>query len=348
MPAHPSSFLSADSVELLRHAAVEAERLGQLHPSQLELIYEKKWFLLLAPKAYGGLGTNLPETLRLLEALSWCDGSVGWTTTLCSGAGWFTGFLEPELSKQLLADPRACLAGSGQSTGLARSVKQGWEITGHWNHASGAPHASYFTFNSRVERDGKILQDDKGADILLTAWVPRKDVKLLNSWNSMGMIATASQSFELEHNIVRPDQCFTLDPAYAVDTGPLYQYPFLQLAETTISANLAGMAQRFLELAEPAAAGQEKKANALAQLQEWRTAFYALAEKTWHLLETKQQIPADILSATSYSSKRLANGARNLVNEVFPYCGIMAANRGSEINRVWRNLNTAGLHSLLH
>ncbi len=348
MPAHPSNYLSAATAEILRSYATEAERLGQLHPAQLEIIYEKKWFLLLASTSCGGAGANLPEALRLLEALAWADGSCGWTVTLCSGAGWFTGFMEPAIGKNLLADPKACLAGSGQSTAIARVTKQGWEVSGHWNFASGAPHASHFTFNARVERDGKILQNDRGEDLLLTAWVPRSQVLVLHSWQAMGMVATASHSFELEKLPVSAEQCFTLDPAYAVDRGPLYQFPFQQLAETTIAVNLAGMAQRFLELAAPVKEGIEKKTNALQQLQDWRLALYALAEKSWHQLEQGHPIPADILQAISYSARRLGNGAHSLVNEVFPFCGLLAANRNTEINRVWRNLNTAALHSVLH
>ncbi|GAO42475.1 hypothetical protein [Flavihumibacter petaseus] len=348
MPVHPSAYLSPDTVDSLRSHAAEAERLGQLHPEQLEIIYRKNWFRLFVPKIYGGLDANLPEGLRLQEVLAWVDGSIGWTVTLCSGAGWFSGFLEDAVCRQWWADPRACIGGSGMPSGVATPVKNGWQLTGYWPYASGALQATVFTFNARVENNGIAVKNEKGEEQLLTAWVPRNQVNLLPTWNAIGMVATASHSFALENVFVPAEQCFTIDPAYAIEPAAVYRYPFLQLAETTIAVNLSGMCLRFLDLADPRKDGADRKMEALQQIQEWRTALYALVEKTWHILETGHEIPPDLLRATSYAARKLANGSRGLVNDLFPFCGMEAANRFSEINRVWRNVNTAALHSILH
>ncbi len=93
--AHPSALLEAEWVDIIRKEAMAAEQEGLLQAGQLELIYGQQWFKLLVPKAYGGLELELPDLIRMEEALSWADGSLGWVVTLCAGAGWFGGFINP-------------------------------------------------------------------------------------------------------------------------------------------------------------------------------------------------------------------------------------------------------------
>lgn len=341
MPAHPSAFIGPDPVQGLRWHALEAERSGQLHPHQLHLIYEHGWFNLFVPKAYGGLQTPLPEALRLLEGLAWADGSSAWVVTLCSGAGWFSGFLEPGVCAQIWTSPQTCLAGSGAATGVAKRVEGGWEITGQWGYASGAPHASFFTFNATVEQQGRQLRHENGEPVLLTAWVPRHDVALIDTWDGMGMRATASHAFALQQKLVTNAQCFTIDPEYATHDDIVYRFPFLQLAQATLVMNLSGMALRFLDLADTAKTGSARRL-----VNDARTDVFALVEKGWYQLQQRKVIQPDVLQGISAVCRRLAQVAREQVNDIFPEMGMQAASRHTEINRVWRNFQTAGQHQL--
>jgi len=53
------------------------------------------------------------------------------------------------------------------------------------------------------------------------------------------------------------------------------------------------------------------------------------------------------LEQVSANSRKLAKTARECVDELYPYCGLQAANPDAEINQVWRDLHTASQHSLL-
>ena len=90
------------------------------------------------------------------------DGSVGWTVTLCAGAGWFIGFLNPELFSSLFNNRTLCIAGSGKSSGIARIIDGGYEVTGYWDYATGASHATAFTANCMIESNGNILKNEDG------------------------------------------------------------------------------------------------------------------------------------------------------------------------------------------
>jgi hypothetical protein len=46
------------------------------------------------------------------------------------------------------------------------------------------------------------------------------------------------------------------------------------------------------------------------------------------------------------ASMALVLAARRAVGDIYPYCGLRAAQEDSDINRVWRDFHTAGQHAL--
>jgi alkylation response protein AidB-like acyl-CoA dehydrogenase len=369
---HPSVLIPAGLTEEIRGLAPEAEKAGRLHPQQLSIIYERKWFNLYVPEEYGGLALSLPEGLKIQEGLAWADGSTGWTVTLCSGANWFAGFMRQEIAESLFKDPKVCLAGSGRPSGIAKRSKDGYTITGSWDHASGAPHATAFTANCVIaDAEGATVDSTDGRPLVRAFVLLKEEVVLEESWRVLGMIATASHGFQVKQLEVAEDRCFTIDGSHAVLSQPIYQYPFLQLAETTLAVNSSGMAARFIELGErmviEKSANKSRKAGskeigtgsengnllllqtgeAKNKLQDLREAFYTAVRLSWEAVLLNRPIPAALLKEVSRTSRELAAGARRLVDELYPLCGLIAADPATEINRVWRNLHTASQHSLL-
>ena len=207
---HPSHYISSELIERLRHFSSDAKRLGELHPEQLETIYEQNWFHLFAPKENGGLELTLTEALQIEESLAWIDGSVGWTVTPCVGAHWFVGFLPPRIAKEVFATKKTCFAGSGRPSGIAKIVDGGYMVKGHWNYATGAPHATIFTANCQIEENEQLLKDQKGNPIVRSFWFKRNEVRIHNDWNCIGLVATASHSFEVKQLFLSKEKIFTL------------------------------------------------------------------------------------------------------------------------------------------
>jgi alkylation response protein AidB-like acyl-CoA dehydrogenase len=358
---HPSGLIPAALADEIIRLSGEAERLGSLHPEQLSLIYAQKWFNLFVPRSGGGLELSLPEGLRLEEGLAWADGSLGWTVTLCGGANWFIGFLQPALAAELFADPRVCLAGSGRASGIAKVTAGGYEISGRWRYATGAPHATAFTANCRIEKDGKPVPDEQGNPLVRAFLLKKEEVILHKDWNAIGMIATASYSFEVRQQQVPDNRCFTIDGSSAILPERIFQYPFLQLAETTLAVNSSGMAARFIGLAEKLGKERVERAASLPGHKEWaplvedakarlqglRQNFYGLAEASWEDCAGCRPLSSVLLKELSEASRLLASTARGIVDDLYPWCGLTAADPATGINRVWRNLHTASQHSLL-
>jgi len=353
---HPSWYLQPDWVNIIRNKAFEAESMAQLHPDQLAIIYEQGWFKILVPAVYSGREMSLPELVRLEESISWADGSVGWVVTLCCGAGWFGGFLQSEKARAVFGNPKVCLAGSGAATGTATITENGYIINGTWKYASGAHHATHFTANCIVKKGEETVLDEYCNPLILPFIFDSKDVEVFPAWKYVGMMGTGSDAFRVTNIEVNADCCFKIDPKAAVVNGSLYQYPFLQLAEATLAANISGIAIHFMDLCAEIFKekfGQDKYSDAqknilketLTRLQDEleiaRSEFYTAVDSSWSIDNEKA------LEDVSSNSRKLAKTARECVDQLYPYCGLHAANPESEINKTWRDIHTASQHSLL-
>ncbi len=342
--------------------AAQSEALGQLHPDVLAIIYQEEWFKLYVPTQYGGPGKKLPEILRLEEDLAYVDGSLAWTVTLCSGAAWFAGFLDPTLAQEVFADATVCFAGSGAVGGTAQKLADDFLINGHWKYASGALHATIFTANC-------VLQDAFGNDILdvegkqkIQSFILKKEeVEILAGWSYFGLVATGSHAFEVKNVKVPANRAFDINEGIKV-ANEGFDYPFMQLAETTLAVNSLGMARHFVDLVADCffkRSGMKRYTpNQVIFFEEelesckhilftTRDQFYQAFDLSWDQLMTQDKIDIEVLEEVSRLSRSLAHHSRTVVDKLFPYAGLEAAKKEAELNRVWRDIHTASQHSLL-
>ncbi|WP_296945022.1 acyl-CoA dehydrogenase [uncultured Massilia sp.] len=356
-------FSRRDAERIARHAPA-ADAARWLHPVQQALIHRRGWLRMLAPRALGGDELPLPQVVRLEEAIARVDGSMAWTVTLCAGAGWFTGFLDPSLAREILATPRACLAGSGAPTGVAERDGDGWRIDGQWDYASGAPMATHFTFNALLRADGKPLLDALGQPRIQAFVVPAALVEIVPNWRTLGLRATASHAYQVAGRRVHARHGFTIDPDAARAQGPLYRFPFMAFAFVTLAANVAGMGAHFVELAR-AAIGQRRHRfgngealidvpavraaldGAEAALEAARGRVYALLDATWERVDAGARVDEAQAAELQALAMAWVGAARHAVDTLYPYCGLQAAREDSDINRVWRDFHTGAQHALL-
>jgi hypothetical protein len=130
------------------------------------------------------------------------------------------------------------------------------------------------------------------------------------------------------------------------------------LAWVTLSANLSGMARHFLQLAQeivaarrqPPASAQEALANAAMALEGARERMLALLDQAWAQAEASTGgapgISVALDNQLREASMALVIAARRAVGDIYPYCGLRAAQEDADINRVWRDFHTASQHAL--
>jgi len=352
---HPSHRLDKSDVEQIRKEVIQSEANRELSVQQLDVIYRNNWFKMFMPVKLGGLGLSLPDVLRIEEGLSWADGSTGWVVTLCSGAGWFAGFLNPTIVEEFCTDNLCCLAGSGASTGVAEIEKDGYVVNGKWRYASGSMHATAFTANCLIKENGQQLYNADGSPKVLAFIFKKNEVIVHHTWNGMGMRATGTHSFEIKNVHVPHERIFIIDAAHTFLNDPVYKYPFLQLAEATLAVNISGLACRFIDLwhdfFERTDDDRSTRLLALAlesrnNLDQLRSEFFNVVDESWAMLISGNTISPSVLTNVSRVSHNLVRVSRAQINHLYPLCGLRAAMIDSEINRVWRDFHTAAQHAL--
>lgn len=334
------------TLDRLRVCAREAEAIGRLTDEQLAIGYDRRWFKWCVPDNYDGLALALPEGVQLEEELAWIDGSLGWTVTLCSGANLFVGYLNPAIAAPIFTARDVCFGGSGRATGKAVQEQGGYRISGAWNYATGAPHLTYFTANCLLEHKGEPVLDADGQPMVKSFFFSKDDVTVVENWNTFGLKATASHSFEVENLWVSDAHAFVISPEASTIDHPIYRYPFLQFAEVTLAANTLGMTRHFLDCCDEILQVKSLLHKINKQLQTERQQFYEALDTSWAELVRQGEISVSALATVSAVSRSLVLACCQHVVALYPYCGIMAADAASEINQVFRDIFTATQHSL--
>ena len=349
--------LDTITIDLIQDNRSESIAQKQLTPEQLTVAYREKWFNIWVPKALGGLELPLEEGCRFLEELAYWDGGLSWTVTLCSGANMFVGFVEAEEAKQVFANPKVCFGGSGKIGGEAIEVEGGYRVSGKWPYATGAPHLTHFTANANVYVEREIMG-------FKSMFIPRDKVLIHYDWNTFGLEATASHSFSVEDVFVPYSQTFDIAPEKAQHASLLFQYPFRPFADVTLFVNYLGIFRRFCDLVQKYFSRKSdnpewnenhgkaffKLLDAAQQLVEQSTAdVYALAERSWenlvnHHLEDNEVLYEEIAAKT----RQYVQEMKGHFMELYPKCGIQAAQYEQEMNEVFRHFFTATQHSLLN
>ncbi len=90
-----AAVTAVDILAAVRHLAPtiggrapEIERAGRLPADLLRTLKDAGCLRMLLPPTHGGSGVELPDAMRVYEALSRADASVGWTVMIGSGS-WY-------------------------------------------------------------------------------------------------------------------------------------------------------------------------------------------------------------------------------------------------------------------
>ena len=158
MTVRPSSIRSGRSSPRRRGSASSAQEAGV--------------FRLLAPREVGGLELDQVTFLRVVEAASYADGSLGWCVMIGGGYATFAGMLPPPGSHDIFGDPATIAAGAFRPKGVAEEVDGGFRVTGRWPLASGSTHANWYVAGCVVVRDRQPVIGPGGLPLMREVFFP--------------------------------------------------------------------------------------------------------------------------------------------------------------------------------
>ncbi len=347
-------MLSAEP-ELLAAAsagAAASESRGALDAELIEALRDAGIFRSLVPRAIGG-GEVHPEALRaFIEDLSCADGAAGWCAAIGATAGLAAAYLHPAPARELFASGTIA-AGIFAPRGRLRSTGEGsFELTGRWALGSGASHSSVVGLGC--------IHPERGP---LYALLPREEVEVIETWDSLGLRATASHDVSVSTAQLPAERIIDLIAGTPVAEGPLYRFPLFGLLAVSISAVCTGIARG--ALADVIAlAGDRRPAGSSRSLAERATTQGVVAasagalraassgvkeaiDLAWETAERGEDLSNEERAGLRLAATHGAQTALGVVDRAHRLGGAGALYRGNPLERRLRDAHTAAQHMIV-
>jgi alkylation response protein AidB-like acyl-CoA dehydrogenase len=341
----------------IAEAADEIERTRRIPEPLLTRLHEARLPRMLLPRSAGGDEVEPGDYLLAIEAVGRSDASVAWNLFVANSSALIAAFLEPGPAREIFADRRALIAWGPPNASKAAAAPGGYRVSGRWDFASGCRQATWMGAHCQVtEADGSLRLNAAGRPTVRTLLFPARQASLLDTWDTIGLRGTASDSYTVSELFV-PEAFSTTreDPALRREPGPLYAFTMQGLYAVGVAGVALGTARAmladFVELAVvKAPRGLTRLAeDAVVQAQTAR-AEARIGSARAYLLETLADIyaradgPAPI-DVPDRARARLAcsnaiQGAVEVADFVYKAAGVSAIFVGSRFERRFRDLHT--------
>jgi indole-3-acetate monooxygenase len=212
---------------LVAASAAEGERIRRLPEPLVTALVDAGLYRLLLPRSLDGAELDPVAFVRVLEAVSRADASPAWCLCQAAGCTMISGYVAPEVAREIFADPRAILAWGPSPDGRAVHVDGGYRVSGTFTFASGCRQATWLGGQCTIrEADGTPQRRADGSPETRWMLFPATSVTFLDTWSVIGLRATGSDSFTVTNLFVpREHSAARDDPAERRLGGPLYCFP---------------------------------------------------------------------------------------------------------------------------
>ena len=237
-----------DLAPALAAASDEIERTRRIPEPLLSQLHESGLFRLLLPAAYGGAEAEPWDYFAALVEVARHDASVAWNLFVGNSSAQLAAYLEPDTAATIYADPRSLVAwGPPNGTRLKR-VDGGYVVNGRWDYASGCRQASWMGVHDLVELpDGSLRKHADGRPYIVTLLFPVEQAELLDTWDTIGLRGTGSDSYTVSDVFV-PDAFASTreDLSLRRIAAPLYAFSWSGLYAVGVAGCAAGIARGML------------------------------------------------------------------------------------------------------
>ena len=213
---------------------------------------------MLLPRSVDGDEINPGAYLQTIEEISRHDASVGWNLFVANSAALLVPHMPAETAKTIFGDPRALIAWGPPDKHIAKAVKGGFRLSGRWSFASGCRNATWMGAHCRLqEPDGSLRKHPDGRSLVLSFLFPVEQAKLIDTWDTIGLRGTASDSYELDDIFVPEAFTGTREhPDKSREPGALYAFPQQAIYAVGVAGVALGIARAMLEAFTELAAGK--------------------------------------------------------------------------------------------
>jgi len=364
----PSPSLSEKArqmVSFFSELAARNEDQGRLTDETLAGLREGGFFSLWIPTCFGGAEAWPLEALKVIETLSYADGSTGWVLMASQVAmGSAAAFLPPATAKAIFSERLPVIAGHGMARGRAEIDGKGFRLTGNWQYASGLLHSEYIHTGGIVYENGapRTIPGSKSPDARIFI-LPVSEAKLLGNWDVIGLRATGSVDYSLTDVFVPEDFTHSMAAKVPNHGGNLYTLGIPNMGTICHTAFALGIGRRMLDEIASLARAESGRPTSLPQIgggESFQEQFgvaeakyrsvHALAYDTWGDIEETLR-RGDTVTTRQVTLLRLAlNYLTSATAEVCTFAYKYAGGRGlraGTIQRCFRDMYAATQHILV-
>ena len=144
-------------------------------------------FRLVTPRRFGGYDVDQRTLLEVTDMLGRANGSAAWLVGIAATAATLAMCGSERAQSEIFNSLNSRLVGS-LKPGSARRVDGGLSISGSWPSISGVPHAHWLAICAATPDEP---DEEVGPYI---CFVPAAQVQMHDTWHTVGMRGTASQT----------------------------------------------------------------------------------------------------------------------------------------------------------
>ncbi len=348
---------------LLNEQAPIGEAAGRLSPKTVAAMDDAGLTAMWVPEDLGGAELWPVNGLKVIEALSYADGSAGWVLMaagLCIGTG--AAYIDPGVAREMFGGRAPIIAGHGAAMGRADIDGDEVVLNGSWSYGSGLLHSSYIHTGAIVYENGAPRIDPATGEPEFRVFVvPIEAAEITGNWDVIGLRATGSVDYTIENARV-PLACSHLQHIKVPNIGGrVYKLGIFGFSNIGHTGFALGVGRRLLDLLAYIARAEGKRPFVLPQrgggeaFQElygdaeakFRAA-RALVYEGWREMEDAIAAEGPI-PTRNFTLIRLAlNHLTTVVNEIasfaFSYGGGTASRQGT-LQRFVRDMMTGAQHA---
>jgi alkylation response protein AidB-like acyl-CoA dehydrogenase len=285
---------------VVRARAADAEKDRRIHRETHEAFLEGGFYKIQMPSRYGGLEMSHRTMLDLSVELGRGCGSSAWIFSNIVAQNGIVSMASRQAQDDVWADnDLACTASSFPAKGgKVERVEGGIVANGVWSFASGVDWADWNNMQVFVPKEGG------GVDHHM-ALVPKSDYRVIDDWNSPGLVATGSRSIELDNVFIPEHRLLNTAAAREGKTieasenfGAIFRVPPMCGANKIFSGPVIGMARGALDAIESDLSARNNVAGipmatlTTAQLRVAEAG--ALIEAAWALMQRDCDVALEI------------------------------------------------------
>lgn len=350
--------------EISSHLAADMENGRCLSPVVIKAVVDSGFMRHFVPIEFGGRAGTFGELLRAVIVIGEKCPASAWCASLFASTARFVALFPLAGQQEIWSEgPDAAIVCSVIPFGEAVADKDGWRISGQWPYMSGIEFADWVIVCAKVFGDGE-------PELKLLA-IPRSDWRVKDTWFSVGMQATGSNTAVMDNVFVPARRVGNRAEVFAGrQANPLADPPIAGMAPLSAVNGLTfvgpalGAARGTLALFSDYIAKKVRDTPALPGvpgIQGNLVTYETVLARSAAEIDAVQLVLERIAGMADHNGKIApADVARNArdsafavdvlvtaVNRIFRTAGTSGQTAGGPLQRFWRDVNSVATHQAL-